>query len=114
MTTPDRAAFVIVGGGLAGARAAEALRDEGASGRVVLLAAEHDRPYHRPGLSKDFLRGETRRDDLFIHPPEWAKAHNVELRTGVAAERLDVEARTVTVAGGEKLAFERLLHRESV
>ena len=101
--------FIIVGGGLAGARAAQALREEGAGGRVVLLAAERDRPYNRPPLSKDFLRGETPRDDVFVHPPQWARAHDVELRTGAAAKRLDGGARTVTLAGGETLAFERLL-----
>ena len=101
--------FLVVGGGLAGARAAQALREAGASGRVVLLTAEHDRPYHRPPLSKDFLRGESARDDLYVQPPEWAKDHDVEVRTGVAAQRLEAEGRTVSLAGGETLSFNRLL-----
>jgi 3-phenylpropionate/trans-cinnamate dioxygenase ferredoxin reductase subunit len=111
MSAPDRSRipFLIAGGGLAGARAAEALREEGAGGRVVLLAAEHDRPYNRPPLSKDFLRGETPRDGIFVHPPAWAAEHDVELRTGAAAARLDVARRTVMLADGEALAFGRLL-----
>src|SRR5438105_688933 len=101
--------FLIVGGGQAGARAAEALREEGAKGAVVVLSADRDRPYNRPPLSKDFLRGETKRDDLFIHPPDWAKQHDVDLRLGVAARKLDVAAKTVALDGGETLRFERLL-----
>ena len=50
--------FVIVGASLAGAKAAETLREEGFDGRVVLVGAEDERPYERPPLSKDYLRGE--------------------------------------------------------
>jgi 3-phenylpropionate/trans-cinnamate dioxygenase ferredoxin reductase component len=106
---PGRVPFLIVGGGQAGARAAEALRQEGAGGEIVVLSADADRPYNRPPLSKDFLRDETKRDDLFIHPPDWATKHDVRLRTGTTAEALDVRHRTVTLTGGEKIEFERLL-----
>jgi 3-phenylpropionate/trans-cinnamate dioxygenase ferredoxin reductase subunit len=108
-STASRVEFLIVGGGLAGVRAAQALREEGAAGRLVLLAAEQHRPYNRPGLSKDFLRGESTRDALYVHPAGWAEAHDVELRAGVAAEKLDISRRTATLAGGETLRFERLL-----
>ena len=106
---PDPIPFLIVGGGQAGARAAEALREEGAAGALVVLSADRDRPYNRPPLSKDFLRGETKRDDVFIHPPDWAEAHDVDLRLGVTAKSLDVAAKTVTLADGGVLHFERLL-----
>ena len=56
---PDRTTFVIVGAGLAGAKAAETLREEGFDGRVVLVGDEPERPYERPPLSKDYLRGES-------------------------------------------------------
>ncbi|MGH2352256.1 MAG: NAD(P)/FAD-dependent oxidoreductase [Chloroflexota bacterium] len=101
--------FLIVGAGLAGGRAAQALREEGAKGRIVLLGAERNRPYNRPPLSKDFLRGETPRDGIFVHPPQWTAEHDVELQTGRPATRLDLAARTVTLQGGEALTFERLL-----
>jgi 3-phenylpropionate/trans-cinnamate dioxygenase ferredoxin reductase subunit len=54
-----REAFVIVGAGLAGAKAAETLRNEGFDGRLTLIGDEPERPYERPPLSKDHLRGET-------------------------------------------------------
>ena len=106
---PDTIPFLIVGGGQAGARAAEALREEGATGAIVVLSSDRDRPYNRPPLSKDFLRGETKRDDVFIHPPDWSKEHDVDLRLGATANKLDVGAKTVSLAGGGVLHFERLL-----
>lgn len=60
--------FVIVGASLAGAKAAEALRAEGFEGRVVLIGAEPERPYERPPLSKDDLRGESPREQAYVHP----------------------------------------------
>ena len=57
MATDQR--FVIVGAGLAGAKAAETLREEGFDGRLILIGDEPERPYERPPLSKDYLRGET-------------------------------------------------------
>ena len=59
--------YVIVGAALAGAKAAETLREEGFDGRVVLLGDEPDRPYERPPLSKDYLRGETEREGPYVH-----------------------------------------------
>ena len=59
--------FVIAGAGLAGAKAAETLRAEGFDGRVVLVGAEHERPYERPPLSKAYLRGEVERDGVYVH-----------------------------------------------
>ena len=101
--------FLIVGAGLAGARAAQALREEGAKGRIVMLGSEVERPYNRPPLSKDFLRGETPKHEIHVHPVDWAEQHDVELRTGTRAERLDTHERTVTLADGEMLRFKRLL-----
>jgi 3-phenylpropionate/trans-cinnamate dioxygenase ferredoxin reductase subunit len=59
--------FVIVGGGMAGAKAAETLREEGFDGRIVLIGAESLRPYERPPLSKDYLRGEAEREKVYVH-----------------------------------------------
>ena len=101
--------FLIVGAGVAGERAAQALREEGAKGRIVMVGSEVERPYNRPPLSKDFLRGETPKHDIYVHPFDWAERHDVELRTATFAERLDTRERTVTLADGETLRFKRLL-----
>jgi 3-phenylpropionate/trans-cinnamate dioxygenase ferredoxin reductase component len=100
--------YVIVGAALAGAKAAETLREEGFDGRVVLLGAEDERPYERPPLSKDYLRGETERDGPYVHPREFYEAKDIELRTGVTVTALDLTAREVII-GEERLAFGRLL-----
>jgi hypothetical protein len=63
--------LVIVGAGLAGAKAAEALRAQGLEGRVLLYGDERERPYDRPPLSKGFLQGTKSRDEIFIHPRDW-------------------------------------------
>ena len=60
--------FLIVGASLAGAKAAEELRTQGFDGRVVLIGAEPERPYERPPLTKDYLRGESEREKAYVHP----------------------------------------------
>src|SRR5271170_547084 len=80
----ENPAYVIVGAGLAGAKAAETLREEGFSGPVILIGDETERPYERPPLSKDYLAGNAERDTIFVHPEEWYADHDVDLRLGVA------------------------------
>jgi 3-phenylpropionate/trans-cinnamate dioxygenase ferredoxin reductase subunit len=101
--------FVIVGGGLAGAKAAETLRAEGFDGPLVLLGEEAEPPYERPPLSKDYLLGKAERDASAVHPPDWYAEHDVDLRTGVRATALDPAAHRLELAGGESLGYGRLL-----
>src|SRR4051794_21953635 len=101
--------FVIVGGGLAGAKAAETLREEGFAGRLVLVGAEAERPYERPPLSKDYLRGESARDTVFVHPEGFYAEHDIELRLDSPAASLDPAGRTVVLGDGEALRYDALL-----
>jgi len=101
--------MVVVGGGLAGAKAAETLRSEGFDGRVVLIAEEPERPYERPPLSKDVLIGGKERDVIYVHDAGWYGEHDVELRTGTRAISLDPAAHEVELAGGERLGYRALL-----
>jgi 3-phenylpropionate/trans-cinnamate dioxygenase ferredoxin reductase component len=105
--TTDRQTFAIVGAGLAGATAAQALREEGFDGRVVLLGAEPERPYERPPLSKQYLRGEG--DKPFVHEAGFYADHDIELRVGETAVSLDPGRRELALDTGERLAFTRLL-----
>src|SRR5919107_123407 len=105
----DRDTHVIVGAGLAGAKAAEALRSEGFEGRIVLVGAEPEPPYERPPLSKDYLRGESPREQANVHPDGWYEEHEVELRTGTEVESVDVGANDAVLAGGERIHYDRLL-----
>jgi 3-phenylpropionate/trans-cinnamate dioxygenase ferredoxin reductase subunit len=101
--------FLIVGGGLAGAIAAQTLRDEGFVGSITVLGSEPHHPYERPPLSKDYLQGTSERDSVFVHPDGWYADHAVELRLGDAVTALDPGARTVTTADGVQLGYDKLL-----
>jgi 3-phenylpropionate/trans-cinnamate dioxygenase ferredoxin reductase subunit len=106
---PAREPFVIVGGGLAGAKAAETLRAEGFDGRVVLVAEEPELPYERPPLSKGYLLGSAEREKARVHEPGWYEEHDVELRTGTRAVALDVAGHRVELDAGESLSYDKLL-----
>ncbi len=100
--------FVIVGGGLAGAKAAETLRTEGFDGEVVLFGSEPERPYERPPLSKGYLLGKDERESAFVHPASWYAEHNVDLRTGVTVAMIDPAAHLATFGGGT-IGYDKLV-----
>ena len=102
-------AIVIIGAGLAGARAAETLRAEGYTGELVLVGAEREHPYERPPLSKGYLQGSAELSSVYVHEPGWYGEQGVELRLGVAATAIDRAARRVLLADGSALPYERLL-----
>ncbi len=108
MTTQEPT-FVIVGAGLTGAKAAEALRADGFTGRVVLLGEEIERPYNRPPLSKDYLQGKSAKDEIYVHPEHWYAEHDVELRVNTRVTGLELAAHQVSVTGGERIGYEKLL-----
>ncbi|WP_406717224.1 NAD(P)/FAD-dependent oxidoreductase [Streptomyces althioticus] len=102
--------FVIVGGGLAGAKAAETLRAEGFTGRVILICDERDHPYERPPLSKGYLLGSAERDSVFVHEPAWYARHDVELHLGATVAAIDRAAKTVRFGeDGTTVRYDKLL-----
>src|SRR5689334_7719506 len=100
--------FAVVGAGLAGGKAVEALRGEGFDGRLVLFGAEPHRPYERPPLSKDYLLGKAERDVVFVHPADWYTEHDVELRLGTPVVGLDRHAHEL-ITGHDPLHYDKLL-----
>jgi len=107
VAAPQR--IVIVGGGLAGAKAAETLRDEGFDGDLTIVGAERERPYERPPLSKEVLRGEKDRETARVHEEGFYAEADIALRLGEAATGLDPAAGTVTLDDGDTLPWDRLL-----
>jgi 3-phenylpropionate/trans-cinnamate dioxygenase ferredoxin reductase subunit len=103
------AAYVIVGASLAGAKAAEKLREEGFDGPLMLIGDETELPYERPPLSKDYLLGKAERETIYVHPPSWYAEHGVELRLGVPVTGVDPAAREVTLADGGRVGYAKLL-----
>src|SRR5215470_12459872 len=106
MTKPT---FLIVGASLTGAKAAEELRAAGFDGRVVLIGAEPERPYERPPLTKDYLRGESERANAYVHPEGFYAEQDIELVTGVTVTAVEPGASRVTLDDGTQLGYDRLL-----
>jgi 3-phenylpropionate/trans-cinnamate dioxygenase ferredoxin reductase subunit len=100
---------VIAGASLAGARAAETLRSEGFGGRVLLVGEEPQRPYERPPLSKEYLRGEKGFDHAAVHEEGFYAAQDIELLTETKVVGLDLAARQVTFSSGERVHYDHLL-----
>lgn len=108
--TEQKIDYLIIGGGVAAARAAITLRQEKAQGRVVIVGDEPDMPYDRPPLTKQYLRGsDWTHEDIHHKDATYYPKHNIEVMTGRHAASLDTAGRTVTLENGEQLAFDKLL-----
>ena len=105
----DNRTIVIAGAGLAGAKAAETLREEGFGGRVVLLGEETERPYERPPLSKGLLLGTADRNEPYVHEAGWYAEHDVELRTGTTVTAIDRAGHEVRIQDGSTIGYDKLL-----
>lgn len=101
--------FVIVGAGLAGAKAAQALREQGYGGRLVLVGAEPHRPYERPALSKGYLAGTSDREKVYVHPKDWYVEQDVEFIPERTVTRLDRAAGRVELNDGTAIDYSKLL-----
>ena len=101
--------FVIVGGGLAAGKAAAHLREQGFDGRLLVICAEPERPYERPPLSKDYLRGESERDKAYVNDAQFYAADEVELLTSTRVDALDAGEQRVRLNNGSSISFDKLL-----
>jgi 3-phenylpropionate/trans-cinnamate dioxygenase ferredoxin reductase subunit len=100
-----RVDHLLIGGGMASAYCAAELRRRGADGSIVLAGREPEPPYERPPLSKDYLRGDSEREDAHVNPRGWYEENGIELLTGTNVTSLDPQARTATLQGGEEIEF---------
>ncbi len=108
-TMPIKTDVLIVGGGLAAQRAIETLRARGFDGAITVACAEPHRPYDRPPLSKEALHREVAHAELAFRDDGWYRDQLVDVLPGAAAERLDAASRTVALADGRSVRYERLL-----
>ncbi len=106
MTAPT---YVIVGGGVAGASAAEALRGEGFDGRIVLVGEERELPYQRPPLSKQLLRREIEREAVTLRASEFYASNSIDLRLGAPVFALDLRSRQIEMVDGNTIAYDKVL-----
>jgi 3-phenylpropionate/trans-cinnamate dioxygenase ferredoxin reductase subunit len=100
---------VIVGGGGAGDAAAFALRKRGFDGEVAILSADSDRPYDRPYLSKEFLRGEVELKKVFLHDEAEYSKERIELRLQERVVGGSLADRTVSLQSGGEVGFDVLV-----
>ena len=100
---------LLIGGGVASASCARALRAGGAEGSIAIVGRELDPPYHRPPITKGYLRGSESKQDTHVLAPSWYEDNDVELRTRAGVRSLDVEAKTAKLQGGEELSFSSAL-----
>jgi 3-phenylpropionate/trans-cinnamate dioxygenase ferredoxin reductase subunit len=101
--------FVIIGGGLAGAKAAEALREQDFQGHIVLFAQEEHLPYERPPLSKEFLAGKKSLPDFTVDQSAWFRDHDIDLRLGTTVAAIDPAAHAVRLEDDSTVAYDKLL-----
>jgi NTE family protein len=105
----DRNGLVIVGGGLASARAIKAYREAGGEARITLISRDTMLPYHRPPLSKRYLRGETTAEDALVESEPFYRDNDVDVQLETTVEALDVAERKLRLDGGAERAFGQLL-----
>ena len=101
--------IVIIGGGLAGAKAAVALKDGGFEGSLTIVGDEPHPPYERPPLSKEYLQGGSEADDMLVVPTAWYDEHDVSRIEGIAADRIDRTAHEVHLEDGRDLPYDALI-----
>jgi len=106
---PGEPSYVIIGASLAGAKAAETLREDGFTGNIVLLGSELELPYERPPLSKGYLLGKADKSSIYVHDEHWYPGHHVDLQLGVTARAIDRGAKRVELASGGSIGYDRLL-----
>ena len=103
------ASVLILGGGAAGAMAAETLRREGYGGPVTMVESGPSAPYDRPNLSKDYLAGTAPEEWIPLRPPSFYSEHGIELVLDARATVIDPAQRQVTFADGSVRSFGALL-----
>lgn len=101
--------YVVVGASLAGARAVEALRNEGFDGRIILVGAEYHLPYDRPPLSKEVILGSKDPGDTLIHKSDFYSRNDIELLLGSRARRIDTHGRRVELHDGVSVQADKVL-----
>jgi 3-phenylpropionate/trans-cinnamate dioxygenase ferredoxin reductase subunit len=97
--------YLLIGGGMAAAHCAAEVRKREAEGSILLVGREPDPPYERPPLSKEYMRGESKREDAFVHAADWYEENDIELLSGASVMSLDPGTRTAKLQTKEEVEF---------
>ena len=115
-SAPHAVDYLLIGGGLAAATAAEEIRKRDASGSMLMVCAETHQPYHRPPLSKEYLRGEINAEGtygdggVFVQLPPWYEEQRVTLAQHISVTALDTTAKTATLSDGNTISYGKALY----
>ncbi len=101
--------YMIIGGGMAGGSAVDAIREVDSQGTLILITQEPHRPYERPPLSKDFLMGKADLRDVYLEPPAYYDEHAVVIRSGAPVNEINPDAQSVTLDDGSTVHYQTLL-----
>ncbi|WP_027061045.1 NAD(P)/FAD-dependent oxidoreductase [Mesorhizobium loti] len=99
---------VIVGAGHAGVQAAASLREDGYDGPVILISDENELPYHKPPLSKTFIKDAEAKPQP-LRGEAFYTGNAIDYRPGIRIERIDAGGRRLDIAGSGALAFDHLI-----
>lgn len=108
-TSADSRQFVIIGAGAAGYAAAQALREEGFRGSIVMVTREDRAPYDRPNLSKDYLHGDAEPEWMPLRDEEFFRDHDIKLLLNREVTHVDARSKTITFERGETMDYDALL-----
>ena len=98
---------LLIGGGMAAAHCAAEVRKRGGEQSILLVGREPDPPYERPPLSKEYMRGESEREDAYVNEASWYQDNDVELLSGASVMSVDLEARTARLQTKEEVEFSK-------
>lgn len=101
--------YLLIGGGVASGQAAKNIREKDPDGSITIVGEEPYVPYDRPPLSKEFMRGEKRREELFFDPKEYFHEKKIDLILSTSVQKLELSGTTALLSNGETLAFEKAL-----
>lgn len=105
----DDRQFVILGGGGAGFMAAQTLREDGFTGRIILISRENRLPYDRPNLSKDYLQGHAEPEWMPLRSDDFFADNHIEVLSNKEAVKVDTAAKQISFDDGTSLEFDSLL-----
>jgi 3-phenylpropionate/trans-cinnamate dioxygenase ferredoxin reductase component len=100
---------LLIGGGMAAAHCAAEVRKRGGEQSILMVGREPDPPYERPPLSKEYMRGESEREDAYVNGADWYEDNDVELLSGTSVMSVDLGARTAKLQTKEEVGFSKAL-----
>jgi len=108
VTTKTISTYIIIGGGIAGVSAAEAIREVDKTGRIILICKEAELPYYRMNLTR-YLAGDIHVSALPLHPDDWYRSQAVELMLNTSVDSINPATKEVSLVRNGKLSYDKLI-----